>query len=333
MTTMDPAPPACGPVGESGRRRGLVLGAGGILGMAWAIGALRALEEVEGFDPRTADVVVGTSAGSVLAALVGSGLSTATLMNNWRGTPGPDEPLLAYDYDGERSMPLRPAARFGSSRLLLRTLSGRAALSPLGMLAAVAPLGRGSLAALGAVVNTVAGDAWPAAPRTWIVAMDYDTGRRVVFGRSGEPEVRLAEAVTASCAIPGWYAPVLAGGRRYVDGGAVSTTSADVLAGLGLDEVIVVAPMVSFAYDAPQSRIARVERRLRRGWTRRVLREADVVRRAGTAVTLLGPGRDDLVAIGGNLMDPRRRAAVLETSLRTTAAALAARPPMLRAAG
>ncbi|MFL6139076.1 MAG: patatin-like phospholipase family protein [Frankiaceae bacterium] len=316
-----------------GPRRGLVLGAGGILGLAWSIGALRALEEAEGFDPRTADVVIGTSAGSVLAALVGSGLSTRALVNNWQGTLDPDDPRLSYDYGGERALPPRPAARIGSSRLLLRTLAGRGPVSPLGVLAAFAPLGRGSLAALAGIIDTAAPPDWPQAPRTWIVAMDYDTGRRVVFGREDGPVVGLAQAVTASCAIPGWYAPVLAGGRRYVDGGGISTTSADLLAGLGLDEVLVLAPMVSFAYDRPRSTVARMERRLRRAWTRRLLREADVVRRSGTAVTLLGPGPEDLEVIGGNLMDPRRRAAVLETSLRTTAAALAGYPPTLRVAG
>jgi NTE family protein len=310
-----------------------VLGAGGVLGMAWSIGALHALEDAEGFDPRTAEVVVGTSAGSVLAALVGCGLSTTTLANNWRGAPDPDEPVLGYDYEAERATPPRPAVRLGSSRLLLRTLTGRQTLSALGLLTAFAPLGTGSLAALEGVIDSVTPPSWPSAPRTWLVAMDYDTGRRVVFGREGEPVVRLADAVTASCAIPGWYAPVLVDGRRYVDGGVVSPTSADVLAGLGLDEVVVLAPMASFAYDRPASRLARVERRLRRACTRRLLREADVVRRTGTAVTLLAPGPDDLTAIGANLMDPRRRIDVLETSLRTTAAALAGSPPTLRAAG
>jgi NTE family protein len=321
-------------VSGAGPRRGLVLGAGGVLGLAWSIGALRALEEAEGFDPRTAEVVVGTSAGSVLAALIGSGLSTRALVNNWRGALDPDDPPLAYDYDGERALPPRPAVRLGSSRLLLRTLAGRGAVSPLGVLAAVAPLGRGSLAALAGVIEGAAPSAgWPQSPATWIVAMDYDTGRRVVFGQPDEPGIGLAQAVTASCAIPGWYAPVVAAGRRYVDGGGISTTSADLLAGRGLDEVLVLAPMASFAYDRPRSTVARMERRLRRAWTRRLLREADVVRRSGAAVTLLGPGPEDLAVIGANLMDPRRRAAVLETSLRTTAQALAGSPPTLRAAG
>jgi NTE family protein len=66
--------------------------------------------------------------------------------------------------------------------------------------------------------------------------------------------------------------------------------------------------------------------------TKRVLHEAGKVRRHGTSVTILGPGREDLEAIGVNLMDPRRRVSVLETSLRTSAAALAGGDATLPAA-
>ena len=104
--------------------------------------------------------------------------------------------------------------------------------------------------------------------------MDYDSGRRVAFGRAGAPAAELAEAVMASCAIPGWYAPVLIGGRRYIDGGTCSSTSVDLLAGRDLDEVYVLAPMATFVHDHPRRVAARLERRLRRQVTRRVLHEA-----------------------------------------------------------
>lgn len=148
--------------------------------------------------------------------------------------------------------------------------------------------------------------------------MDYDTGKRVPFGREGAPPAGLSDAVTASCAIPGWYAPVTIGDRRYVDGGACSPTSLDLVTPLELDEVYVLSPMTSFEYDKPQSRLARVERQFRRVVTRRLIKEAVKVRRTGTAVVMLGPGRDDLEAIGANLMDARRRTRVLETSIRTS---------------
>jgi NTE family protein len=153
--------------------------------------------------------------------------------------------------------------------------------------------------------------------------MDYDSGRRVAFGRPGAPAARLDEAVMASCAIPGWFAPVEIAGHRYVDGGTLSTTSADLLAAEELDEVYVLAPMASFVSDRPKQVAARLERRVRRRVTRRLVAEAQRVSESGAAVTVLTPGPADLAEIGANLMDPNRRLAVLETSLRTSTDALA----------
>ena len=117
-----------------------------------------------------------------------------------------------------------------------------------------------------------------------------------------------------------------------MSGMPLSPTSLDLVAGRGLDEVVVLAPMVSFEFDDPASVVGRLERRFRRAMTKRVLYEAAKVRRQGTAVTILGPGRADLEAIGVNLMDPRRRVQVLDTSLRTSAAALAGGDATLPAA-
>jgi NTE family protein len=192
-------------------------------------------------------------------------------------------------------------------------------------LSAVLPQGRGSLDPVGAVVDAVnPSGGWSDHARTWIVAMDYDNGRRTVFGRDGAPRATLREAVMASCSIPGWYAPVTIGGRRYVDGGTCSPTSLDLVGKLGLDEVVVLSPMTSLRYDAPTSVAARIERRFRRIVTKRLVGEVKKVAATGTKVTLLGPGPEDLDVIGSNMMDPRRRERVLETSLRTSRAALEA---------
>src|ERR1700712_1090249 len=99
-----------GPPG-SAPRRGLVLGAGGVLGAAGTVGALRALELATGWDPRTAEVVVGTSAGSVLAAFVGLGVSTEQMANHQRGVLVPGEPMVDYDYDGQAPLPQRHRLR------------------------------------------------------------------------------------------------------------------------------------------------------------------------------------------------------------------------------
>lgn len=325
--SIDAAAPT-GATSSSSPRRGLVLGAGGVLGAAWTIAALAALEEVTGWDPRTGEVVVGTSAGSVLAASLGSGLSVQTLADHQRGIVVEGDPRLDYDHDTDAGGPLppRPRLRLGSTSLLRTALLHPRSLPPTAALASVLPEGRGSLDAVGRLVDALADPAapgaWPTQPRTWIVAMDYATGRRTVFGREGAPPARLRDAVVASCSIPGWYAPVNIDGRRYVDGGTLSSTSLDLVAPLGLDEVYVLAPMTSFSYDQPSALAARLERRYRRAVTRRLEHEAAKVWAAGTRVVMLGPGAEDLTAIGANLMDPQRREAVFATAVRTSAAAL-----------
>jgi NTE family protein len=317
-------------------RRGLVLGGGGVLGAAWMIGALSALGDSLDWDPRDAQVIVGTSAGSVLAAMLGSGLSVDQLINNQRGIVVPGDPAIDFNPDTASggSLPPRPRLRLGSTSLVARSMMHPRKVPVLAALSALAPQGRGSLAPVGDLVRTVnPDDVWPTRPATWMVAMDYDSGRRIAFGRTDAPPATMAEAVMASCSIPGWYAPLVIGGRRYIDGGTLSPTSVDLLADSGLDEVFVLAPMISFDYDEPATVVGRMERRFRRAMTKRVLREAGKVRRRGSSVTLLGPGREDLEAIGINLMDHRRRITVLDTSLRTTAAALADGAPPLSAVG
>ncbi|MCU1691596.1 MAG: Patatin [Frankiales bacterium] len=310
--------PAAGP------RRGLVLGAGGVLGAAWTTGALAALQSYDGWDPRTAEVLVGTSAGSVMAAALGCGTAVETLLGHQAGT---DSSGLDYDHDSSSALPPLPRPGIGSHRGVLTAALHPRRVTPMGALSAVLPQGRGSLEPIGQLVDGVCTPgAWAPHPRTWVVAMDYDRGRRVAFGRDGAPHAALRDAVMASCSIPGWYAPVTIGDRRYVDGGACSPTSLDLVTrmpeGEQLDEVVVLSPMTSLSYDSPGSVAARIERRFRRLVTKRLVGEVKKVAATGTRVTLLHPGPDDLGAIGANLMDPKRRERVLETSLRTSVEAL-----------
>lgn len=306
-------------------RRGVVLGAGGVLGAAWTIGALCAVESELGFDPRESELLLGTSAGSVLAAFLGCGIGVETLRNHQQGIVGPDDPQIAYDPDRDSGGALPPLPRpfIGSPRGVVSSALRPWRTTPMMALSAVLPQGRGSLAPVGELIDAVAEPgAWAPHPQTWVVAMDYDSGRRTVFGRSGSPDAGLRDAVMASCAIPGWYTPVRVGRRRYVDGGACSPTSLDLVARLELDEVIVLSPMTSLDYDAPTAVASKLERRFRRLVTKRLVGEVKKVAATGTKVTLLGPGREDLAVIGANMMDPRRREQVLETSLRTSLDAL-----------
>jgi NTE family protein len=204
-------------------------------------------------------------------------------------------------------------------------------VNPVVAASGLLPLGRARMTSLVRMVDVLQArlgaraDGWvPGAP-LWVVAVDYDSGRRAVFGRAGAPATTVADAVLASCSIPGWFTPHVIGGRRYVDGGVASATSLGLLARPGapeLDELFVLAPLASYAYDRPTDPVAVVERRVRRLLTRWLDAEVRAVRALGTRVTVLTPGATDLQAMGGNLMNPRRRVQVLETALATSAGVL-----------
>ena len=260
-----------------------MLGGGGILGGAWAVGALNALKEVHGFEARDADYIVGTSAGSVLASLIGAGATVAELAAQERGERVTTGPIAGFSWDIAAvtggSRPGRPKLQPGSRALMRTGLSRFRRMPPTAVLSAFLPTGSKTLDRVAHIVEgfTPYGE-WSPHPNVWIVAMDYDTGRRVAFGQESAPDAPLSLAVQASCSIPAWYSPVEIGGRRYVDGGAWSATSVDLLANLGLDEVYVIAPMVSFHMDRPDHLLARLERTWRVQVTKRCLSEVEKVR-------------------------------------------------------
>lgn len=307
-------------------KRGLVLGGGGVLGAAWSVGALCALERYLDLDVRDFDHLVGTSAGSVLAALIGSGISPTQLRDHQLGgsVEGPLADITwSYDTSTGGHRPPRPRIGVGSPGLVARNARRLRRMPPTAVLSALVPEGRGSLAGVRTMIDALTPDGgWSPHPGLWIVTMDYETGHRVAFGRPGEPTASLADAVTASCSIPGWFSPVVIDGHRYIDGGAWSATSADLLSGLGMDEVYVVAPMVSPQVDRPASLAGKLERRWRSRTTKRCMHEVAKLRADGAHVTVLGPSPDDLRAFGSNVMDVTRRLQVLDTSAWTTERAL-----------
>jgi NTE family protein len=313
-------------------RRAIVIGGGGVLGGTWAVGALSALEAELGIAARDVDLLVGTSAGSVLTALVAGGVSTSELRQEYGEEKVTSGPLSGYEWNPIRAtggsrpgLPriLRPGSPklFGSGLLKLGELPLTAVLSGL------LPPGGKSLERVGHLIDAVTplGEWAPNgagsggnSPLAWIVAMDYETGKRVVFGRAGAPHASLSEAVMASCAIPGWFAPVVIGNRTYVDGGAVSATSIDVVSHEGFDEVYVIAPMSMTQSDNPTSLTAKLERAWRGVVARTAAGEIASVVDGGAQVFVSSPTAEDLTAMGTNLMDSTRRKLVLATSLRTS---------------
>jgi NTE family protein len=195
-------------------RVGLVLGAGGVLGGSWLMGALEALEAETGWRASEAEVVVGTSAGAVIGALAAAGIRS--------------EYMSAY-----------------------------------------------------------------AAGHT------------------------LDEAVSASCAIPGFYHPVRVGGRRYVDGGICSVSNLDLLCDEALDLVICLNPMSSLTQATGGSPADRMAAVMRASAGRRLGHEARKLREAGTRVLVLQPGERDASLMGFNLMSGARRLEVMEQARRS----------------
>lgn len=147
-------------------RRGLVLGAGGVLGFAWTAGTLQAVAEVEGWEPDTADVLVGT--GSVMAATLGCGGTVEQVVAHQRGehvAVTVDDRELAIAHDNERdnpsALPPRPALRPGSPGLLLRRAARARHTPPLVLLSALLPAGRASHQPLHRMIDGIAGSGWP----------------------------------------------------------------------------------------------------------------------------------------------------------------------------
>ncbi len=316
-----------------GPRIGLVFGAGGVLGAAWMTGALARLQDRLPGAAADVDLVVGTSAGSVLAAALRCHASLDEMMAWQCGDASGilSESVLLAAKDGP--LPPLPHLRLGSLPLaraaLLRPLQVPPWVGASGWL----PAGSGQHVALRSLVSALhwrhqqrppggAPSHWVDG-RTWVAAMDYDSGRHVLFGRQDAPPAPLPDAVVASCSIPGWYEPAVIDSRRYVDGGIRSATSLSALRGTNVHEVYVLAPMASTEPDHPLQPHLRIERRFRQLITLVLLRQAKALSAEGKHVTIVTPGPRDLAVMGANLMDPRRRPDVLEVSLRTSADSLA----------
>lgn len=307
-------------------RVGLVLGAGGVLGGAWIVGALAAIAAESDWDPGSAEYIVGTSAGSMIGALLASGVPPWFMVAHSAGEEldGLTDAGGASASEADRSA--GATFRFDRSGLALGPGSWRLAMasmarpyrySPAAVISGWLPRGIISTEPLKDTVRRACAEDWAPHPNYWAMAVDYASGRRVAFGRADAPAARLPDAVAASCAIPGFYRAVEIGGRQYVDGGVRSTSNLDVLRSAPLDLVLALNPMSSLHAGSPRTVAERLAVRMRQVAGRRLGSEAKRLRAAGIEVALVQPSVHDLDVMGGNLMSGKRRHEVIETAVRT----------------
>ena len=309
-------------------RVGLVLGGGGVVGQAYHSGVLAVLQHDFGLDARAADMIVGTSAGSITGTLLRLGVSAEDLAAWTVKAPlsGDDDVLRQM---AEASIPelapfrplemLRRPLRLPGRHMLARALTRPLQFRPMAAGMALMAPGRHDILEQLAALRELERPEWPR-PDLWICAVRRRDGRRVVFGRPGAPEAPIHRAVGASCAVPGYFAPVQIGRHSYIDGGVHSPTNAAVLRGQGLDVVIVIAPM-----SGPTGWRPGLFPAARRYSERLLQREVRALQADGLRTVVFSPGPGEQQAMGNDMMSRRRLDEVIQQSF-LTAGASAARP-------
>ena len=257
----------------------LVLGGGGVLGVSWTTGMLAGLAE-GGVDVTDADLIVGTSAGSVVGTQVAIGRTLEELMDAQSNPPndGLDQNLVVdipnlmavfAKWSAFDEMTHDACAEIGRMAVASKTMALELWLQTF---------------------EEVASEAWPDRPLK-VTAVDADSGEFRIWERASS--VPLEVAVASSCTVPGLFPVVPIEGRRYMDGGVRSTTNADLAA--GYETVLVLAPI-----GARQDGIDPLGRRMSEG-------EIAALTAAGTQADLIFPDATSLEAMGINRMDSSRR--------------------------
>jgi NTE family protein len=324
---------------------GLVLGGGGLVGMAYHAGVLKALHD-RGLDLNRADVMVGTSAGAIMAAYLAIGWTPHDFYEYAYGR----HPDSSADPDEQRAEVARlftPLWSTGGERVrrsigsLFAVASSRGYWDrlargrlPVGALRRAFPSGMYSTEESHERLRRDLPEEWPRGG-IFLCAADLYSGRRVAFGAPNAPPAHFVDAVLAAIAIPGVFPSVRIGDRHYVDGGVYSATSLDLAADADCDAILCVAPL-GYRRDIELS--WREIRRmppilLRAGFARALRREVVAARAKGIDVFVIRPYLSELGLHGTNAMRHHDRTGVVEAALEGTNRLLDDRPdePALQA--
>ena len=272
----------------------LVLGGGGTVGVSWSIGVLHALSETLGFDPARAHVKIGTSAGSVVAAMmhIGKGLRDEVAHER---TAGPRDSDWATSFD--ISLVAEIFQLWTSARVMTPDVARE--------------IGERALRAsrktaedwVGVLRERLGSIEWPSGD-VRMTTVDCTTGERRVW-KAGDG-VDVVRVVSASSAVPGLIPPIGIASSSFMDGGVWSLLNSDLLKGTAVEEVLILAPQAGAGILA-QGALAVLER------------ESEMLKGDGFRVHALvpGPGYD---VIGSNAMDAEMRAPAVELGLEEGAA-------------
>lgn len=257
--------------------RALVLGGGGVAGVAWELGILLGLHDT-GVDVRGADVIIGTSAGSAVGAQITSGTDLESLFaSQLAPVEQSKERMVAFDPVQMMEAFSQAVAGAGPDSKAMRARIGAYALAA----PTISEAERRATIEARLPVHT-----WPRR-RLLIVAVDTATGEEYILDR--ESGVSLVDAVAASCAVPGIWPPVTIAGRRYMDGGVRSATNADLAR--GYDRILILNPLGANANYLGVGIDA----------------EAAALEREGSQVLVIAPDAASATAIGLNPLDPATR--------------------------
>ena len=280
--------------------RALVLGGGGPVGVAWEFGLIAGLEQ-EGVRLADADLLVGTSAGSIVGAALASGRPTAELLATQHEIAEAPPPRGTSDGAFDLAPLMQQFIKLYTSDAPPQQLRAEIGAFALGAKVAMTEeewletFARGELFANGQ---------WP--ERAYMcTAVDAESGAFVTWDRdSGVP---LARAIASSCCVPGIFSPITINGRRYIDGGMKSATNADLAA--AYERVIVVS--VTAGMERMSAFPALAERA-----KKRMDEELGAITSRGGAVELIAPDDEARAAMGTNLMDFNRRGEIADAGVR-----------------
>jgi len=270
-------------------KRALVLAGGGAAGNAWELGLIAGLSDA-GVDVTEADLIIGTSAGSTVAAQITSGTGPAELYaailaeapqpppqtreaGSARGRApnfsGPDYMKWSNGIIGSAQDASDMRRRMGAAALEMDASDGSSRTRWRDIVAARLPSRH-----------------WPQQP-VLITAVDARTGEPVVFDRHSG--VDLVDAVAASTSA---MTPYRIGENRYINGGYRRSENADLAAGYG--RVLVLSPF-SGRSRTPVD------------WGMHLVTQVDELRARGSRVETIFPDSNSRTAFGDNVMDPSTR--------------------------